>query len=79
MKLLTLFLLLACYHSTINAQSAADTAASQIRQLLKPGKHLVHYFRANPNKQLTPDQQALLTKVRQALMENAEGDASIIW
>jgi hypothetical protein len=50
MKPLALFLLLACYISTSNAQSAADTAATQIRQLLKPGKHLVHYFRTDVAK-----------------------------
>jgi len=70
MKLLPLFLLLACLCSTANAQTAADTAATQLRQLLKPGKHLVHYFRADPNKQLTPEQKALLAKVRKALPEN---------
>jgi hypothetical protein len=70
MKLLTFFLLLACFYSTANAQSAADTTVAQIRQLLKPGKHLVHYFRADPNKQLTPEQKALLAKVRKALSEN---------
>jgi hypothetical protein len=42
----------------------------QIRQLLKPGKHLVHYFRADPNKQLTVEQKSLLAKVRKALPEN---------
>lgn len=57
MKILTFFLLLAGLYSTANAQTAADTAATQIRQLLKPGKHLVHYFRANPNKQLRPSKK----------------------
>jgi hypothetical protein len=70
MKLLTFFLFLTCFYSTANAQSAADTAVAQIRQLLKPGKHLVHYFRADPNKQLTLEQKALLAKVRKALSEN---------
>jgi hypothetical protein len=70
MKRLTFFLLLACLYSTANAQTAADTAANQIRQLLKPGIHPVHYFRADPTKQLTAEQKALLSKVRQALSEN---------
>ena len=70
MKLLTFVLLLICHYSAANAQPAADTAASQIRQLLKPGRHLVHYIRADPNKQLTPEQNALLAKVREALSES---------
>jgi len=70
MKLLTFFLLFACLYSTLHAQTTADTAVAQLRQLLKPGKHLVHYFRADPSKQLTPGQTALLAKVRKALSEN---------
>lgn len=71
MKTLTFFLLLAGLYSTANAQTAADTAATRIRQLLKPGKHLVRYFRADPNKQLTAEQKALIAKVRKSLPENA--------
>jgi hypothetical protein len=70
MKLLTFFLLFACLHSNLHAQTAADTAVAQLRQLLKPGKHLVHYFRADPGKQLTSGQKALLAKVEKALPEN---------
>src|SRR5579863_2051285 len=70
MKILTFLLLLACLCSTAKAQVAADTAATWIQQLLKPGKHPVHYFRADPTKQLTAEQKALLAKVRQALSEN---------
>ncbi|MBN9380235.1 MAG: hypothetical protein J0H74_05690 [Chitinophagaceae bacterium] len=70
MRVLTFFLLSTWLYSTANAQAVADTAAAQIRQLLKPGKHLVHYFKANPNKQLTTEQKALLAKVRKALPEN---------
>ncbi|OJW60976.1 MAG: hypothetical protein BGO55_31180 [Sphingobacteriales bacterium 50-39] len=70
MKTLTFFLLLSWLYPVANAQTAADTAATRIRQLLKPGKHLVHYFRADPNKQLTAEQKALLAKVRKALSEN---------
>jgi hypothetical protein len=70
MKTLTFSLLFACLYSTANGQTVADTAAIQIRLLLKPGKHLVHYFRADPNKQLTTEQKAFLAKVRKALPEN---------
>jgi hypothetical protein len=70
MKTLTFFILFAALCSATNAQTTADTAATQIRQLLKPGKHPVHYFRADPNKQLTAEQKALLAKVRKALPEN---------
>jgi hypothetical protein len=69
MKRLAFFLAIACLYSTAHAQTAADTAATQLRQLLKPGKHPVHYFRADPTKQLTAEQKALLAKVRQALSE----------
>lgn len=67
MKILTSFFLLALSYSTVNAQTALDSAATQIRQLLKPGKHPVHYYRADPSKQPTAEQEALLTKVREAL------------
>ena len=65
------FLLLAWLSSTSSCQTAPNNAATQIRQLLKPGKHLVHYFRADPNKHLAPEQKALLDKVRKALPDNA--------
>ena len=70
MKIQIFFLLLTGLYSTANAQTSADTAATQIRRLLKPGKHLVHYFRANPSKPLTAEQKALLVKVRKVLPEN---------
>lgn len=70
MKVLTVFLLLSWLYSSANAQTAADTAATQIRQVLTPGPHLVHYFRANPDKQPTVEQISLLAKVRKVLSEN---------
>jgi hypothetical protein len=72
MKCLTIFLVLSCLYSTSNAQTAADTAAIQIRQLLKPGKHLVHYIRPDLGKQLTPEETALLAKVQKALADNGD-------
>ena len=69
MKRPTLVLLLACLYSIANAQTRADTAVTQIRQLLAPGKHLIHYARPDP-KPLTPEQNALLAKIQKALSEN---------
>ena len=70
MKRLSFFLFLFCLYSTAYSQRSADTAVAQIRKLLKPGKHPVHYIRADPSKQPTPAQKALLAKVRKALSEN---------
>ncbi|MDP4215024.1 MAG: hypothetical protein Q8927_02405 [Bacteroidota bacterium] len=71
MKLLTFVLLLLVFlYSTADAQTVADTAATQIRRLLKPGKHFVHYYRADPNIQLTTGQKALLAKVSKFLSES---------
>jgi len=72
MKLLILLFSLTCFYTTTSAQTQSDTAVVQIRQLLRPGKHLVHYIRENPNKQLTGEQIALLDKVRKALPENTD-------
>jgi hypothetical protein len=71
MKPLTIVLLLAGLCSAANAQTAADTAASHIRQLLKPGRHLVHYVRADLGKHLTADQRALLAKIQKALADDS--------
>ena len=56
----------------LHAQTAADTAAAQLGQLLKPGTHLVHYYQADPNIQLTAEQKALLAKVDKALSETTD-------
>ena len=69
MKLLTLLLFSACLCSVANAQTPADTATAQIRQLLKPGKHLIHYARPG-SKPLTPEQTVLLAKIQKAMSEN---------
>ncbi|HVU96143.1 MAG TPA: hypothetical protein VHE34_13010 [Puia sp.] len=70
MRLLTpLLLLLFGFLPATQAQTAANGAAAQVRQLLKPGQYLVHYVRPDPTKQLTSDQKALLAKVQKALAD----------
>jgi len=70
MKLLAFFFLFAFSYSALYSQTTADTAVTELRQLLKPGIHLVHYYRADPSQSFTPEQKALLVKVDKALAEN---------